>query len=143
MVIVFAMAAPRAYASWNPWNFMFSNKAYASNLTVQSIVVTKDRLCELIQDTGDTLESFPPETNGDLAKKESYIFIRIRNTGNMAAWGELHVEINNHKYEIDVPWIGAMHSSWHHIIVFVEGIFPRRDSAGPEIKLQWAGLYAK
>jgi len=139
-IITLFIAAPQSEASWD---FMFSNKKYEPNLTVQTIIVTKDQLCELIKDENDTLSKFTQQTSKELSGKEIYLFVRIRNTGHKAAWGELHSEINKrYDYEINVPWVGSGSNAWHHIIMYVTGIV-LFETDKPKIEMHWTNLYAK
>lgn len=133
------LVAPMSHAAWD---FMFSNKAYATNLIVQTAVATSDQLQNLILNTEDSLDSFPQKSNGEIGTNNAYLFIRIKNTGDHAAWGTLSVVMNRHgSFDIDVPFV-RYRSQWCHYIIYNSGIYSPKNEK-PEVLVHWKRLCAK
>lgn len=128
------------------WDFMFSQKDYSNNLIVQAQIANKGTIGKLINDTNDDLSNIAKETNSELAGKPNYLFVRVKNIGNLAAWGELSCNINERKpIEIDTPSLAANMSYWNHYVITFGGIiFPKSEKEKtPRIECSWDELYAK
>jgi hypothetical protein len=125
-------------------NFIFKNSEYSSQLTVQAFVATKEQLCTLIEDTNEIPAGFQPKTMLELSRIiHTYVFIRIKNTGNQAAWGMLECKINHRDaYDLNIPFINA-HQGWTHYIFDSGNLRFPSDWKEPDVEVKWKNLYAK
>jgi hypothetical protein len=124
------------------FDFIFSNKDYERNLAVQAVVAPKEQLNELIQNTNINVDGIKQKTYKVIGK-DSYIFVRVRNTANKAVWGTLSIRIENRKpVEIEIPFIGANHPEWCHFIIYDGGIIGKEKET-PKVVVRWESLYAK
>lgn len=127
-------------------DFIFSNKQYSENLIIQSRFTSKEKLNALINDTNEDLSAIPNETVSELRSKYTYIFVRIRNIGNYAAWGTLSCQIvTRNSVNFYIPIIGPGTARWNHYIIANDGIiFPSNFAKKvPDVKCSWNELFTK
>ena len=136
---MFWFATPASYAGWS---FIFADKEYATNLVVQTAIATKDQLQYLILDTNDTLKAFAQKSNEEIGTNDAYVFIRVKNMGERAAWGTLSIIVENHgAFEMDVPFV-QRDKTWCQYIIHDAGIYFKSNKK-PDISIHWEHLYSK
>jgi hypothetical protein len=124
-------------------DIFFRNKAYASNLEIQTAVATSDQLSQLIEDDSSTLDWFHQKPQSELKGSDVYVFVRVRNTGGQAAWGTLAISVNNRRpFDVEIPFIGGSSKrSWRYYIINNSGIY--LGDGKPTVIAKWKKLYAK
>jgi hypothetical protein len=141
--IILALALLGSAGLCSAQDIFFRKKAYASNLEVQTAVATSDQLSQLIEDDSPTLDWFHQKPQSELKGSDVYVFVRVWNTGDQAAWGTLAISVNNRRpFDVDIPIIGRSGKrSWRYYIINNSGMYQGDEK--PKVTTKWKKLYAK
>ena len=142
LTLLFCLSLEKA----NALDIIFSNKNYSENLIVQSRLASKEKLNVLFNDNNEDLSTIYSETVPELSSKRTYIFVRIKNIGNKAAWGTLSCQVvTRGSLNFDIPILGPNTAQWNHYVLANNGlIFPSHLSGKvPAITCTWNNLFTK
>ena len=126
---------------------IFSNKSYAKHIDTEGYILTNRKIIEILKGkipSEINLDSYGNIKNAKKQGEEIYLFVRIRNNGNKAAWGELEGKFSSRKATIIINFI-HMGSKWNHYIIPLDAmIWPNKeDNKIPNVNFSWNSLYAK
>ena len=124
---------------------LFSNKGYAKQIEVKTYILTQEQVAQLfkepnkmpIQLTVDELNKISNET------KNRYIVIRVKNLGNLHAWGVLSCKTGlRNPIMIGIPSIKNTYSDY---VICISGIFitSSEQNIYPATEYEWPELYTK
>ncbi|NGX49382.1 MAG: hypothetical protein K940chlam5_00980 [Candidatus Anoxychlamydiales bacterium] len=124
---------------------LFSNKNYAKQIEVKTYILTQEQVAQLfkepnkepIQLTIEELNKISNET------KNRYIVIRVKNLGNLHAWGVLSCKTGlRNPIMIGIPSIKPTYSDY---VICISGIFIASPDQNiyPATAYEWTELYTK
>jgi hypothetical protein len=147
LIVIFVVVVSIDSAkSSNAYAFFFSNKSYSKNITIESRITSASKLYQLISNQEKNLEAIPKESIKELNQKKTYLFVRLKNRGNMGAWGRLTCTLNSgREIPIHVPFLTTNMPYWNHYIFSTSGIqfYKNKNADHPDVSCEWDKLYSK
>ena len=119
---------------------LFSNKKYAENIETEAYLMKEEDLSTLFQDPNNYQISqlFYKE----LYRGTLYLVVRLKNKGDLGAWGSLECSIYGRTFSVDVP-VPLSTDKWTYFVVSLAGAGFPRDESLPKIDIEWTKLYTK
>ncbi len=145
IVLILIAIIPFALRANMTKKLLFSNKSYAKQIEVKTYILTQEQVAKLfidsnkepIQLTVEELNKISNET------KNRYIVIRVKNLGNLHAWGVLSCKTGlRNPIMIGIPSIKSTYSDY---VICLSGIFiaSSEQSSYPATAYEWSELYTK
>jgi hypothetical protein len=123
---------------------LFSDKPYAKEMEVNAYIVTQEQACVAL--TSPSLEIIQLD-NQELYQKNTYLLLRVRNTGKKHAWGTLACKVPTYHDPIKISIFGVGRSDRHsyntYLIQLGSLILTKNEEDTPLIQTEWDKLYTK
>jgi len=121
---------------------LFSNKKYASQIEVKTYVLTQEQAAELFKNSdGEPILLSVNELN---KIDKIYLVVRLKNLGNLHAWGILNCKVPNIGIPIKISTINIREYSCDYVICLASPVLQQENNNfPPNISYEWSELYTK
>lgn len=123
---------------------LFSDKSYATEMEVKSYIITQEQACAALSDPTQEITQLD---NKKLYRKNTFLFLQVRNNGKKHAWGTLACKVPTYHYPIKISIFGVgrpdRHSYNTYLIQLGSLLLTQNETGTPSIKTEWDELYTK
>jgi hypothetical protein len=123
---------------------LFSDKSYTNEMEVKGYIITQEQACTTLSDPTQEIRQLD---NKELYRKNTYLFLKVRNNGQKHAWGTLACKVPTYHYPIKISIFGVGRSDRHsystYLIQLGSLLLTQNDAGMPSIKIEWDELYTK
>lgn len=117
-----------------------NNKEYAANIDMETYLISEDKLAEILSNHWE--QKITQETHRQLYGKTVYFVVRVRNKGDLAAWGTLACRVDGDNFGVCIA--GVPFGNWFsYIVPRGGGYISKNDDTVPAIEIKWTELYTK
>jgi hypothetical protein len=146
IVIVLAISIiPFALKADTVDKMLFSNKKYAKQIEVKTYILTQEQVAELFKNPDKEPKLLTSEELNVIANEKRYCIFRVKNLGELHAWGKLSCKIPGINGEIflEIPCIRK--SYYCDYLICISGVYVSsgKDYQYPVITYKWAELNTK
>jgi len=121
---------------------LFSNKGYAKQIEVKTYVLTQEQVVDLFKNQDKMPELLTVKELNKINKL--YLVARIKNLGEMHAWGILNCKIPNVGIPIKMSFINITKYDCDCMICLGSpALYQENNDLPPDISYEWSELYTK
>ncbi|NGX32271.1 MAG: hypothetical protein K1060chlam4_00312 [Candidatus Anoxychlamydiales bacterium] len=121
---------------------LFSNKGYAKQIEVKTYILTQEQVAQLFKEPNKEPIQW---TVNELNKSDkNYFIVRVKNLGDLHAWGVLSCKARTVHKPFKIPIITIKDQFCDNIICFSGVVIAEAtNSSYPDITYEWSELYTK
>ena len=123
---------------------LFSNKNYAKQIEVKTYILTQEQVAQLFREPNKEPHFFTSKELNNLARRKRYCVIRVKNLGELHAWGILSCRVRCIHEPFKIP-IFTNRNQFCDSVIDISGtvIAEAKNSPYPDMSYEWSELYTK